>query len=99
AESRGPFVGLLASIAVGLVLFAAIHRRWRWIRIGITLGGLGAAFLILLNIPHGPLESLRYLPVLKRFAVMLSPRHGSTDRAEFWQQAPKLMLASEPLPY
>ncbi|MCX6905592.1 MAG: hypothetical protein NTW03_19360 [Verrucomicrobia bacterium] len=63
-------------------------------------GGFILAFLVLLNMPQGPLKHLRTLPILERFSEMLSPKGGTVSyRTEIWKEAPKLMRSSSPLPF
>ncbi|MBI4659547.1 MAG: tetratricopeptide repeat protein [Verrucomicrobia bacterium] len=82
--SRGPILGLLASLCV-MVLVGAIHGRKRWpamaiIGVGVVLlGGLG-----LVSWPGGPLQELAKEPTVERFVQMLDPKSGSSGRSAIW---------------
>ena len=98
--SRGPWLGLLASSFFLLVVLSLLWGK-RW----LTLGIIGAAaalalFLVILNVPNGPLESLRQRPEMKRLGQLLDAesRTGRV-RALIWQGAADLVAPGEAITY
>ena len=66
SQSRGPWLGLLAGLFFFFVLLS-LHWRARVLTLTtIGLAGLAAIFLIVFNIPNGPLQSLRSVPGVGR---------------------------------
>ena len=98
--SRGPVLGWMASIFF-MVLVLTIYWRRRW----ATIAWVGVAlfisiFLIVFNIEKGPLESLRSLPSIGRFGLLLDPDSNSAKvRRYIWEGASELMLPHEPLEF
>lgn len=98
--SRGPWLGWGASlIFMGLGLSLIWRKRW------LTLAGVGvvlaaAAFLVVLNIPNGPLESLRQVPGIGRLGQLLDAesRTGRV-RTLIWQGASELVAPHSPLEF
>lgn len=98
--SRGPLLGWLAG---SFFLFLVISLLWRqrWFTIGVVavtlfLGG----FLIVLNIPNGPLEGLRNTPGVGRLGRLLDPESQTGQvRVLIWQGASQLVLPHAPLQY
>ncbi len=100
SSSRGPWLGFGASL---VLLWFGLSLIWRsrWMTIsGLLLSLVGAVFLILLNIPNGPLESLRTRPEFGRLGELLSAesRTGRV-RTLIWQGASELVKPHEPLEY
>ena len=93
-NSRGPLLGLGAGITVFLLTLAArLHRRtMKRLVAGLALAA--ALFLWLLNLPDGPLASLRNTPYLDRLA-RISEVGDSSARPIIWEGATRL-LAAEP---
>lgn len=98
--SRGPFLGLFVGVVVFIILFT-IYWRARWVTwLLLSVAVLGGTFLILLNIPKGPLESLRNLPWIGRFGhVFDTEERTSQVRILIWQGASQLMSFHDPLYY
>ncbi len=98
--SRGPWLGLAASLVVIWLGLSLIWRkRWlTWTGVGVAL--LAGAFLILLNIPAGPLESLRNRPEFGRLGQLLDAesRTGKV-RTLIWQGAAELVQPHAPLEF
>ena len=96
--SRGPFLGLFAGLVL-LVLLLTIYWRVRWatwLLTGVTV--LAGLFLILLNIPNGPLEGLRDAPWVGRFGqVFDTGQRTSQVRILIWQGASDLISLHDPL--
>ena len=93
-NSRGPLLGLGAGITVFLLTLAArLHRRTMK-RLVAGLAFAAALFLWLLNLPDGPLASLRNTAYLDRLA-RISDVGNSSVRPIIWEGATRL-LAAEP---
>lgn len=100
SNSRGPWLGWGASLVfLGLGLSLIWRARWMTIS-GVVLATAAAVFLILLNIPNGPLESLRTRPEFGRLGQLLDAesRTGRV-RVLIWQGASELVQPHEPLEY
>jgi hypothetical protein len=60
SKSRGPLLGLLAGTFFIFILLA-LHWRLRWlVVVVVTLGVITGGFLLALNVPDGPLESIPF---------------------------------------
>jgi tetratricopeptide (TPR) repeat protein/O-antigen ligase len=98
--SRGPWLGWMAgSFFLFIVLSLLWRKRWMTLSvIGVAL--LAGGFLLLLNIPNGPLASLRSLPGVGRLGELLDAesRTGRV-RTLIWQGAEELVLPHKPLEY
>ena len=98
--SRGPALGWLAG---SFFLFLLLSLYWR--KRGLTVGTIAtalamAAFLIVFNIPGGPLEGLRQSPAIGRFGLLLDPDSNSAlVRKYIWQGAAELVKPHAPLEY
>ncbi|MFM8322474.1 MAG: hypothetical protein ACKOC5_16295, partial [Chloroflexota bacterium] len=98
--SRGPWLGLFAS-AVLMALGLSLVWRQRWMTIsGVVLALTAGTFLVLLNIPGGPLESLRNRPEFGRLGQLLDAesRTGRV-RVLIWSGAAELVAPHAPLEY
>lgn len=98
--SRGPWLGWGASLVVLWLGLAFIWRK-RWMTItGVSLALIAGAFLATLNIPNGPLESLRSLPELGRLGQLFDAesRTGRV-RTLIWQGAYELVTPHAPLEF
>jgi hypothetical protein len=115
-QSRGPLAGLAVGLFFFAVLIALYWgKRWHatqprlsalangaaLLAIGLTLAG--AAFLVALNLPNGPFQSLRDLPTLGRLAQIGDEIQGRTGtgrvRVLIWQGVVELMTPHTPLQY
>lgn len=95
-ESRGPFIGLLAGMAV-VTLGYALRKGKRWVSFAVAgLIVAGVVFLFVLNVHEGPLEFMRKAPFIGRFAK-LGVTTFSSLRVRFivWQASADL-LSSNP---
>ena len=98
--SRGPVLGWMASIFF-MVLLLTVYWRRRW----ATIAWVGVAlfisiFLVVFNIEKGPLETLRSLPSIGKFGLLLDPDSNSAKvRRYIWEGAAELMLPHEPLEF
>jgi len=98
--SRGPWLGMGASL---IVVFLGVSLIWRkrWMTIAaVVIAFAGGVFLVTLNIPGGPLESLRDRPEFGRLGQLLDAesRTGKV-RTLIWQGAAELVLPHAPLEY
>lgn len=96
--SRGPFLGLMAGMVL-LVLLLTIYWRVRWATwILMSISLLAVIFLILLNSPNGPLESLRGSSWVGRFSQIFDTEQRTSQvRILIWQGASDLVLPHDPL--
>jgi len=96
--SRGPQLGFVAG-GLFFLLVLAFVRRWRWlIWLTIALGLLGVVFLMVLNIPHGPLEPLKANWYIARLGSVFEVEKGTGKvRVLIWEGAIDLILPHEPL--
>ena len=98
--SRGPWLGWLASSFFLLVVLSLVWRK-RWLTVGIVSVALVlAGFLVVLNIPSGPLDSLRSIPGIGRLGQLLSAesRTGRV-RTLIWEGASELVRPHQPLEF
>jgi tetratricopeptide (TPR) repeat protein len=98
--SRGPALGLMAGLFF-LALLLSLHWRKRWMTFSILGGALAlGVFLLVFNIPNGPLEGLRQQPAIGRFGKLLDPESNTAlVRQYIWEGAAKLVAPHEPLEY
>ena len=96
--SRGPWLGLLAGFFFFFVLLS-LHWRARTLTlITIGLAAMLAVFLVVLNIPKGPLESLRARPGIGRLGDVFDTQSGTGKvRALIWQGVVQLVLPHSPI--
>jgi O-antigen ligase len=100
-QSRGPQLGLLAGAFFFFVLLA-LHYRVRWLVLTtVALGVVAGAFLIVLNIPNGPLASLAEVRGINRLARVLDEIQGNTGtgrvRVLIWTGVVDMMRPHEPI--
>lgn len=77
SQSRGPMLGWLAG-AFFLFVLLSLQWRKRWMTLGIVGTAIAAAgFLVLLNIPGGPLESLRGAQGIGRLGRVFETEGGN----------------------
>ncbi len=98
--SRGPQLGFLAG-GLSFLLVLAFVRRWRGLVWGtVSLGVVGMAFLLALNIPNSPLEPLKTNPYIGRLGKVFETEGGTGKvRVLIWDGAIDLILPHEPLEY
>jgi len=100
SQSRGPLLGLLAG-AFFLFILLALQWRLRWliilfIVVAIVLG----SFLFTINIPNGPLESIREEPWVGRFGQIFNTEYVTNQvRILIWQGAAEMVAPHDPLEY
>jgi len=98
--SRGPWLGWAASLVfLGLLLSLIWRKRWLTIA-GVSAAAVAALFLLIINVPNGPLDELRTLPGIGRLGQLLDAesRTGRV-RTLIWQGTAELVLPHAPLTY
>ncbi len=99
-SSRGPWLGLLAGFFVFVVLLS-LHWRARALTL-ITIGTavLLAVFLVVLNVPNGPLEAVRAVPGIGRLGSVFETEGGTGRvRVLIWEGVVKLIQPHAPLQF
>jgi tetratricopeptide (TPR) repeat protein len=98
--SRGPALGWMISTVFMLLLLSRFWRK-RWItHLIIGVGVAALAFLVVFNLPNGPLESLKESSAIGRFGSLLDEQSNSAKvRQYIWEGAVKLFLPHDPIQY
>jgi len=96
--SRGPQLGFIAG-GLFFVLVLGFVRHWRWLVWGaVGLGVAGVVFLVMLNIPNGPLEPLKTNRYIGRLGRVFETESGTGKvRVLIWEGAIDLVLPHPPL--
>ena len=98
--SRGPLLGLLAGIYFMALLLTMIWKKPILTYIVLGASVLAVGFLVVLNIPNGPLESVRKSPLVGRFGSLLDTESKTAQvRYYIWLGASKLVLPHDPIEY
>lgn len=98
--SRGPWLGLMGGLFLFLLLWLVIRRQRRGLFVVLGLSFAGLLFLVLLNIPGGPLEALRGSPYVGRLGHIFETETGTGKvRVLIWQGALQLVLPHDPIRY
>ncbi len=96
--SRGPLLGLFAGLAVFAFLLLLYWRLRRVLYAVFILGLVSAAFLVILNIPGGPLDSLRKSPTFGLLARVFELQGGTGRmRVLMWTGMSRVMSPHAPL--
>jgi len=100
SQSRGPLLGLFAG-AFFLFILLSLHWRLRWLIAAVVIFGvIAGGFLLTLNIPNGPLESVRQEPWVGRLGKMLDmDQRTSQVRITIWKGAAGMVAPHDPLEY
>jgi tetratricopeptide (TPR) repeat protein/O-antigen ligase len=98
--SRGPWLGWMAGVFF-LFILLTLHWRRRDLMLGVMAAGLvGGVFLIVLNLPGGPLEPLRQNPNLARLGHLFNSESDTGRvRTLIWGGAAQLVAPHAPLTY
>ena len=98
--SRGPLLGLMASVYF-LVLLLSIHWRKRWLTFTIVgLALAGATFLLVFNLQNSPFNTLKSSTAIGRFGKLLDPQSNSAlVRQYIWEGTVKLVGIHDPLKF
>lgn len=98
--SRGPWLGLMAGLFFFLVLWLVIRRQHTALFATLGLALAGFVFLLLLNLPGGPLEPLRQSPYVGRLGHIFETETGTGKvRVLIWQGALRLVSPHAPLQF
>jgi tetratricopeptide (TPR) repeat protein len=98
SQSRGPWIGLAAGLAFFFLLLSLYWRR-PWLTVAtFAVEIAGVAFLVLMNIPGGPLESVRQIPGVGRLGQLMDVTGGTGRvRVLIWGGVVELMTPHDPL--
>ncbi len=96
--SRGPWLGLMAGF---FFFFVLLSLHWRARKLTLSTIGVAAllgVFLVLLNIPNGPLQPLRSVPGIGRLGDVFETQGGSGRvRVLIWQGVVQLVTPHTPI--
>jgi tetratricopeptide (TPR) repeat protein/O-antigen ligase len=96
--SRGPWLGLMAAFFFFFVLLSLQWRARTLTLITVGLAALLAVFLVVLNIPNGPLETLRAQPGIGRLGDVFDTQGGTGKvRDLIWQGVVQLVSPHSPI--
>jgi tetratricopeptide (TPR) repeat protein/O-antigen ligase len=99
-SSRGPWLGLLAGFFVFVVLLSLYWRARALTLITIGVAALLAVFLVVLNIPNGPLQSVREMPGIGRLGQVFETEGGTGRvRVLIWEGVIELLKPHAPLQF
>ena len=99
-SSRGPWLGLLAGFFVFVVLLSLQWRARALTLITIGVAALLAVFLVVLNIPNGPLQAVRQMPGIGRLGEVFETEGGTGRvRVLIWEGVIELIQPHEPLQF
>lgn len=98
--SRGPWLGWIAGLIFALVVLSILWRKPWIVLSGMALAVFGGVFLLLLNIPHGPLSSLESHPTVARLGMLLDAESPTAQvRILIWKGAVNLVLPHQAVQY
>jgi len=89
-RSRGPWISAVAGLFVFGVLAGAVRRRRLWTALAFAPAVAFSLFVLVLNVPRGPLEPLRGKPSLHRLAHLFdkaTPDLSGRSRYLIWKGA------------
>jgi len=100
SQSRGPWLGWLAGLFFAFILLTLQYQKRKLLLSVIGIGLVLGVFLLLLNIPNGPLQSLRNHPYLGRIGH-LAEASSDTGRVRvlIWEGSAELYAPHEPLEF
>lgn len=93
AQSRGPFLGLAGGLFFFLLLWAILKNKKGLGLAVIVLAAVFGLLLIILNLPHTPLDTIKTLPYVGRLSTIAKTRTFET-RALIWQGAINMSRAN-----
>ncbi len=100
SQSRGPVMGLLAGgFLMALLLSFTNQKRWiSYAIIGMAI--IGGGFLLSFNLENSPMGSLRDVPGIGRFGMLLDPESTTAlTRKYIWKGAADLVGVHAPLKF
>jgi len=98
--SRGPWIAGVAGLFTFGVLAGAVRRRRSWTALAFAPAVAFGLFVLVLNVPRGPLEPLREKPALRRLAHLFdkaTPSLSGRSRYLIWKSALELVHPRPPL--
>jgi tetratricopeptide (TPR) repeat protein len=98
--SRGPWIAAVAGLFTFGVLAGAARRRKLWTALAFAPAVGFALFVLVLNVPRGPLEPLRETPALRRLAHLFdkaTPDLSGRARYLIWRGAFDLVRPRPPM--
>lgn len=96
--SRGPLLAALCGLGFMLLIHFRQAGQRRWTLSLLAALAAGAIFITILNIPNGPLQTLRTVAPLQRLANMLNSEDNSTSgRSRIWRGALGLATTRTPI--
>jgi hypothetical protein len=98
--SRGPLIGLFFGLGL-FALLLLLYWQMRRMLLGILLlGVVFSFFLVLLNLPNGPLAGLRTSPLVGPLGRLFETETGTGQtRVLIWQGMSRLTAPHEPLSF
>ncbi len=100
AESRGPFLGLMATAVIFGLGWLVLTRQWHWWRRGGVLAGIAVAFFVFLNLPLPSSIRIAQAIGVGRLANSLGLREGpEAYRKAHWEAAVQLMISPKPIAF
>ena len=91
-QARGPWVGGLVGVGLFALLIALSWRSWRLLTGALACAAAVMLFLVLLNIPKGPLEPLKRHAVFNRLGSLSNFEAGSIKyRLRLWSSVGRLL--------
>jgi tetratricopeptide (TPR) repeat protein len=98
--ARGPWIAGVAGLFAFGVLAGAVRRRRLWTAVAFGPALAFGLFVLVLNVPRGPLEPLRGRPVLRRLAHLFdraTPSLSGRSRYLIWKTAFDLVRPRPPM--
>jgi hypothetical protein len=98
--SRGPWIAAVAGLFTFGVLAGAVQRRRLWTAFAFAPAVAFGLFVLVLNVPRGPLEPLREKPALRRLAHLFdkaTPNLSGRGRYLIWRGALDLVRPRQPM--
>jgi hypothetical protein len=100
AQSRGPLLGFLTTLAIFWLFYTLHTRRWKWLRSGFTAIGILLVLLVFINLPLAFSSKAARALGVQRFANTLALREGADPyRKAHWEAAVDLMLTGQPIAF
>ena len=94
SQSRGPWLGLMGGLFVFGLLWAVTRQARRLVLGATALAVLFAAFLVVFNLPHTPLEPIKELPYIGRLGRVFETQSGTGRvRVLIWEGTVKMITA------
>ena len=102
--SRGPVLAIVPGLLLAALVLLIVTGKRRWVAALTVAGIAGAVFIAALNIPQGPLESLRDADTtLGRLGHLLDGSRDSPastrQRVLIWQGVLQSVLPHAPIPF